>query len=50
MPQARQSVHFQAWAQPGQMPPVQKVFHTVPQFGVQAQRLSGLGRHSHLGQ
>lgn len=40
----------QALLQPGQTPPVQKVFHTVPQVGVQTQRLSAMGRQPHFGQ
>lgn len=42
------SCHWRA--QPGHMPRVQKVFHTVPQSGVQTQRSTALGRQPHLGQ
>ena len=48
--QAGHCVVCQAWPQPGQTPPVQKVCHEVPQPGKQDQRSSATGWYSQCGQ
>jgi len=57
--QRRHDVQPHWWLHPGHRPPVENVFHTVPQptnpgsgetVPSQHQRLEGVGRHSHSGQ